>query len=174
MTPYYQDRYGQRGWQFTMADSAWLAGLPQLGAQHTTQQIQWLRRLLASRGMPGWMLELHLRILHRRLQRALPGRGEEWGLLEGARRRLEQDRLAVMPDATVRQGEQEFARAVGAAEDRRAKGAARILLGAVADQRQGVRRAVASTLSWFTEPEAVPDARWRAAARELVERYDED
>lgn len=58
--PYYGARYGERGARFASSDSAWLISLAPLGTERAIQQVAWLSRVLAGRGMPSWLMELHL------------------------------------------------------------------------------------------------------------------
>ncbi|WP_406830596.1 hypothetical protein ABEG17_16615 [Pedococcus sp. KACC 23699] len=58
--PYYGLRYGERGARFASSDSAWLISLAPLGTERAIQQVTWLSRVLAGRGMPSWLMELHL------------------------------------------------------------------------------------------------------------------
>src|SRR5688500_8787374 len=54
--PYYERRYGAEGWKFGFSDSAWIATLCDRGPDEAGDQIQWLGRVLSSRGMPQVML----------------------------------------------------------------------------------------------------------------------
>ena len=58
--PYYGARYGARGSRFATTDSAWLISLAGLGTDRAIHQVEWLARVLAARGMPSWLLEIHL------------------------------------------------------------------------------------------------------------------
>ena len=58
--PYYGVRYGERGARFASSDSAWLISLAPLGEEQAIRQVAWLSRVLAGRGMPSWLMELHL------------------------------------------------------------------------------------------------------------------
>jgi hypothetical protein len=83
--PYYRWRYGDRGRRFTWSDSAWLAALPALRKANAWHQIEWLARLLSSRGMPQLMTEDHLVLLHEEVCRAVPKRAAHYAVLaEGA------------------------------------------------------------------------------------------
>src|SRR6201996_8866117 len=63
--PYYAKRYGERGWRFSLSDTGWIQTLCHLGSDEARTQAAWLGRLLATRGMPTYMLERHLILLHR-------------------------------------------------------------------------------------------------------------
>lgn len=167
VVPYYRDRYGERGWHFTLADSGWMTTLPPCGAAQTTRQIQWVARLLSNRGMPGWLTEQHIRVLTRQLNRRAPERAAQWALLGDAGEALAAQRRGVLSDAGLDAGARRFAAQVGQPDDRIALGAGRILLAAVADQRTGVRGAVRSVLPWFTDADRF-SPRWRRAVRALV------
>ena len=58
--PYYGVRYGERGSRFATTDSAWLISLAPLSEERANRQVAWLCRVLAGRGMPSWLMELHL------------------------------------------------------------------------------------------------------------------
>lgn len=58
--PYYGVRYGERGARFASSDSAWLISLAPLEEEQAIRQVAWLSRVLAGRGMPSWLMELHL------------------------------------------------------------------------------------------------------------------
>jgi broad specificity phosphatase PhoE len=101
--PYYGVRYGERGSRFASTDSAWLVSLAHLGDERATRQVAWLSRVLAARGMPSWLMELHLVELVGELRQAagdaavgaLPAAAEA---LTSARRRHVDDELLVQAD----------------------------------------------------------------------------
>ena len=70
--PYYEWRYGERGRRYTASDSAWLATLSLLDQENVDQQVHWLGRVLAVRGMPRLLLRDHLRTLYQYLCAAAP------------------------------------------------------------------------------------------------------
>src|SRR4051812_16513914 len=64
---YYERRYGERGRRFTHSDSAWIVTLAGNPPAVVERQLRWLGSLLAARGMPRWLLEVHLEGLHAQL-----------------------------------------------------------------------------------------------------------
>jgi hypothetical protein len=72
--PYYSHRYGERGWRFTLSDSAWIVTLCAMNTEAAERQIRWLRELLVNRGMPSYLLERHLDFLCEELTRRAPER----------------------------------------------------------------------------------------------------
>src|ERR1700755_2420664 len=72
--PYYARRYGERGWRFSLSDTGWIETLCHLNISEARAQAAWLGRLLATRGMPTYMLERHLVLLHGELLRVAQDR----------------------------------------------------------------------------------------------------
>lgn len=165
--PYFLERYGESSRRFGASDGAWLVSLCELGAEHVRGQVLWLGTVLASRGMPRWLLERHLRVLHAELVRALPEHAERYGaLLEGAAL-LRERRLARLPEEDQR----ELAEAFAARADRplveRMPSMGAILAAAVADEADGLGGAVPSVEEWAADPAAFPES-WTSAVREIV------
>ena len=61
--PYLDKRYGERGKRFTNSDSCWLVALTRMPVETATKNLEWLRTVLASRGIPTVILEHHLRLI---------------------------------------------------------------------------------------------------------------
>ena len=58
---YLEHRYGERGRRFTNSDSCWLFTLARAPREIVvTKALEWLRTVLASRGIPTVILEFHL------------------------------------------------------------------------------------------------------------------
>lgn len=167
--PYYEQRYAERGRRFTHSDSAWLVALAENNAAVVNQQIAWLGLVLASRGMPRWMLELHLEMLHAELSAALPGYEERYATLLGAAQWLREQRQAHIDDGVFAAQTAAFARAVGDEWDARLPETGALLAAAVADERAGLARAVPSISVWMTDPSRFP-ARWIDAVRGTIDR----
>ena len=65
--PYLDKRYGERGKRFTYSDSCWLVALTRMPVETATKNLEWLRTVLASRGIPTVILERHLRLIQEAL-----------------------------------------------------------------------------------------------------------
>ena len=72
--PFYQQRYGERGKRFSDSDTCWLATLVTLDPESLQKQIDWLCRMLSTRGMPSILLEHSLRYLYAEPVHAVPGK----------------------------------------------------------------------------------------------------
>ena len=157
VNPYYRLRFGERGWRFSLSDSGWMATLPGLGASHARGQLRWLHRVLANRGMPGWLLEEHLGVMQRVLDRRLPERADEWALFGAAREELAEQRRTVLGDAELDARSRAFAAQAGDADSAALQGAGRLLLGAWIDHELGMPKAIESMLAWLGDRERLPE-----------------
>lgn len=152
--PYYGARYGARGSRFATTDSAWLMSLAWLDEASAVRQVEWLSRVLAGRGMPSWLLEIHLDELVAEVRSvadadavgALPAAA---GALATARRQHVDDDLLESADAWADE-------ALGDALPVRRTGA--LIAAAVADARLGVTRDDGALMDWLTDPARVTDA----------------
>src|SRR6516162_11924606 len=62
--PYLEHRYGERGRRFTNSDGCWLFTLTRApSGVSVTGVLEWLRTVLASRGIPTVILEFHLQAI---------------------------------------------------------------------------------------------------------------
>jgi hypothetical protein len=104
--------------------------------------------------MPRLLLEEHLRVLHEELVAAVPERALEYASLLAAANGLRVEREAFVPASVLRTFETGFHDLLQRpTEDD--LGADVLIAAAVADERAGVPRAVASLLEWLADP-AVP------------------
>lgn len=165
--PYYLERYGERGRRFGASDGAWLVALCDFGAEHVRAQVLWLGTVLASRGMPRWLLERHLQVLHAELVRALPGNAERYAALLDAAALLRDLRRARISEEDFRELDEAFAARAepGLVERMPAMGA--ILAAAVADEADGLAGAVRSVEVWAADRAAFPES-WTSAVRATI------
>lgn len=167
--PYYGARYGERGRAFTRSDSAWLASLCEVSADQAVREVVWLGSVLASRGMPQWLLERHLRVLYDELAAATPpaDAGDPYQNLVRAADVLQSVRVASLSDATLGALAAAFRARVPEAEARALPEAGALIGAAVADERFGLSRAVPSLLSWLADPDRF-GAAWLAAVKDVA------
>lgn len=168
--PYFERRYGDRGRGFTRSDSAWLAMLARFPEGYLLDQIGWLGRLLAGRGMPRVLLEDHLSALHRQLCAAVPGRQIVYDKLQSAQARLRRERLSRLPEESFDALAASFEEAVRRAPGLTVENMGRVLVGAVTDEVAGVvAPASAGAVAWASDPERF-SAAWVAAVEATVAR----
>ncbi len=155
---YYDARYGERGLRFTRSDSAWLVTLSREMPERAAQQIAWLARVLAARGMPRLLLERHLQVLHRELIAAVPERTAGYETLQRVAAALANERRAVLVDERSEALARDFVRKAGAALETPVPPveAGTLLVAAVIDEKCGIANAVESLGQWFDDPARFP------------------
>lgn len=188
LVPYYRWRYGERGEAFTRSDSAWLVTLCRHPQSHVHEQLAWLGAVLSNRGMPQWLLEIHLEVLFRQLNRTVPENATAYEKLLTASFVLSEARQRRISEESVERLSKQFARDVGAPGHRWMLGTGRLLVAAVADEKAGMTHAVTSLESWLVDPkrfdearghafppnlsdiaERLPPERWRRAVHQIIE-----
>lgn len=167
--PYLAARYGERGWRFTLSDGAWLATMMDHGEGTAAMQVEWLAALLARRGLPRIVLEVHLRLLSETLAEALPERREACDVLGGIARRMREAREAVVSPARARWLAEDFARGAPPGEEPWKASLAEIVLSAVTDEAGGLDGTLAALVSWVLDP-IRSDGQWSMRVGRLITR----
>lgn len=165
--PYYLERFGERGRLFGGSDGAWLVTLCDGDAAYIERQVLWLGRVLSARGVPRWLLQRYLRILHDELARSVPDSGARCAALLHAGALLEATQRRHLSDADARALAGTFELRADAAWAARLPGIGRILVAAVVDEAGGVPGAVSSVVDWAADPERFPD-QWVNAVQATV------
>ncbi len=165
--PYYQWRYGERGQQFTRSDSAWLVTLAAHPQVVINQQISWLGRVLSSRGMPQWLLELHLRMLHEELVAAVPEDHAAYDRLQAAADMLRDTRRRYISDDVLGAFTLRFDQHADPDWSARLPETGGLLAAAVADEQAGISQAVQNIEAWMTDAERFP-RQWIAAVHTTI------
>jgi hypothetical protein len=164
---YYQRRYGERGRRFTHSDSAWIVTLAGLDPAVAERQLRWLAGLLAARGMPRWLLEVHLELLHAELMVAAPEKTAFYDTLLRVAGIFRAERLRHLDEVTSSDLARTFDRRVGSADAHGLPEAGALVVAAVADERAGQHRAVSSLVQWLADPQRF-SADWVAAVSETL------
>ena len=166
---YFEQRYGERGRRFARSDAAWKATLYHYEPEQISQQVRWLGRVLAGRGMPTFLLQDQLEVLVRELTAAVPEKKADYEKLLPAAAELGAARRRHLSDAQFAALAAEFDQAVGLEWCARMPHVGTLLACAVADELEGSQLAVSSLRSWLTEPARFP-AEWIAAAEATLLR----
>jgi heme oxygenase len=161
--PYYEHRYGERGRRFARSDAAWLATLCQYDPAQIIQQVRWLGRVLAGRGMPTLLLQVQLEILVEALAAAIPEKTPEYEKLSQSAAELLESRRKHLADDHLEAIAAEFDRSVGPEWSARFPHTGALLVCAVADELEGSDGAVESLRPWMTDAARFP-VEWVAAA----------
>ncbi len=167
--PYYAWRYGEHGRHFSWSDSAWLVTLGARGEEEAWRHISWLGRLLAARGMPRFMLERHLWVLHQELVRAKPARQELYDVLRRMAERMAEERRRFIDDQMLRLLEEDFESRVAPAGSLGPQRTGELLVAAVVDACCGIAQAIPSISSWMCDPSRF-SRQWIGAVEETLAR----
>lgn len=154
--PYFEKRYGERGKRFTSSDSAWLVTLADCEESIVVQQVLWLGRVLAPRGIPRYLLECQLNLLHDELVRSVPEKAAQYGKLKAAAQVLEQARYARVPEERFNRLAGEFDQHMAVQGEASLRHAGPVLVAAIADELDGLTGAAASVVRWLTDPQNFP------------------
>src|ERR1700761_5276868 len=165
--PYYAKRYGERGWRFSLSDTGWIQTLCHFQVAESRAQVRWLAGLLASRGMPSYLLERHLELLHQEMLAVAPERAGHYLRLLDCAALLRETRLGQIPEPQFLQLASEFERQAQASATR-VTNVGVILVAAVADERAGIVATSDMLESWLTDP-AMFDATWIGAIRNTLQ-----
>jgi len=160
--PYFEHRYGERGQRFARSDAAWLATLCHFEPSQIIQQVRWLGRVLAGRGMPTLLLQEQLEILVMGLAAAVPGKKSEYEKLMPAAAELRESRRRQLADEEIPPLAAGFDHAVGPEWSARFPRTGVLLATAVADELAGYNGVVEALRRWMTDATRFP-AEWIAA-----------
>lgn len=147
--PYYRLRYGGRGARFASTDSAWLISLAGQEESHALSHVRWLARVLATRGMPTWLLEDHLGALA--VEVAAVAGDHAAGVLPAAADDLATTRRQHVDDDLLARADAWAEEALG--DDLPFRGTGLLLAAATADDLAGVTRDDGPLIGWLTYPE---------------------
>jgi len=149
--PYYEQRYGERGKRFSDSDTCWLVTLTSLDQETLQKQIDWLCRVLATRGMPTIMMERTLTALHEALSRARPGRMSIYKKFQVSADILRRSRENVFSDKTFQSLADEFEKDTGPEMAAKLRNTGQLLVAAIADEKSGIEGSVAALRDWLTD-----------------------
>ena len=150
--PYLALRFGERGQRFTHSDSCWLVALCRMEPAASTRNLEWLRGLLSTRGIPTVILEAHLAAICTELALVHPqhpGRPARYAPFLAAR--------AAERDALLRAAAQvprldAYEARLQACPGMTVPAAALLVASAWLDECAGATGALASMLPWMRDP----------------------
>lgn len=169
---YYFHRYGERGKRFSDSDICWLAMLSTLEPEIVRQQIDWLCKVLASRGMPTIMMEYTLRFLHEELSRAVPEKQASYQKLLHAAEYLKKTREEIIPSEALQSLNEEWEKTVGKEMSRQYCNTGKLLAAAVTDEKAGVEGSLTAVKNWLTDQQKFP-AEWTNAVIATIDKAQE-
>lgn len=167
--PYFELRYGQRGRRFAHSDGAWLVTLCQFDQVRINQQIQWLARILATRGMPTLLLQAKLELVFAQLIAAVPERASSYEKLSTAAITLGATRTRHMSEEQLSAIGEAFDLEVGTEWSDRYRHTGQLLACAVVDELGGIAGTVHNIEAWMTDTSRFPE-KWVAAVQNALAR----
>ncbi|MFO8113293.1 MAG: biliverdin-producing heme oxygenase [Desulfosalsimonadaceae bacterium] len=169
MYPYYQTRYGERGKRFSDSDTCWLVTLTNLDPESIRQQMNWLARLLSTRGMPSIMLEKTIQLLREELIKNVPENKSAYDKLLGAADMLAEKRRQRIPETDFTVLSREFDEMAGIKLAQQYKDTGSLLVSAVADEQSGIAGAVDAICAWLTDSGRFSEE-WIVAVKHIIEK----
>lgn len=155
--PYFERRYGERGRRFARSDAAWQATLHQYPATQILQQVRWLGRVLAGRGMPSYLLEKQLEILVTELVAAIPERQSSYEKLLIGAADLQASRRKYLSDVQLQSLADGFDQTVGEQWRAHLPDIGLLIGCAITDDLNGSVHAVQNLRRWLTDASRFPD-----------------
>ena len=167
--PYYERRYGERGKHFSDSDTCWLVTLTALNQESMQKQIDWLCRVLATRGMPSLMLEHTLRFLYEELAAAVPENKAIYEKLRTSADILKEARTKLIQEKEFQSLAAEFEQVAGSEMADTLKNTGKLLVAAVADEKNGIAGSVAALQGWLADADRFSQ-QWVLAVNELLQK----
>jgi len=170
--PYLEYRYGERGRRFTDSDSCWLVTLTRAPRQvAVTKALEWLRTVLASRGIPTVILEFHLDAILRAVRVEFPEQRDMQTQFDPflSDRNSERRRLfgADSRSRLIDMFDQRFRVCTGF----KVESTAELVASAWVDEHSGMTGSLSSLCSWFTDGKRF-STDWIASVHELLVELD--
>jgi hypothetical protein len=170
--PYLEHRYGERGRRFTNSDSCWLVTLVRAPREVVvTKSLEWLRSVLASRGIPTVILEFHLQAIRQAICMEFPERAKMQIQFDPflSDRRAERRRFFGAESGshliTV------FDKRLRACTGFKVEPAAELIISAWVDEHCGISGSVSALRGWFTDVERF-STHWIANVHVLLGELD--
>jgi hypothetical protein len=150
--PYLEQRFGERGRRFTSSDSCWLVTLTHAPGQHAaTKALDWLRTVLATRGIPTVVLEAHLRIIQQAIALELPEQTKMRAQFDPFLSNREAERSVYLGVAGQSALIGAFNRRLQACSGLTVASAADLIVSAWVDERCGLVGALPALHNWFSD-----------------------
>ena len=152
---FYEKRYGERGKRFSISDSVWLVTLSELSIELATNQVKWLARYLANRGMPVITMEYQLKYLYQELVKLIPDNEQKYKTLFLVSEQLKNQRIERVPLTVfdkINSLFYDFCVQLNVS-DEPMKNTGKLIASSVADSKNGVEESLQDFKTWITSPE---------------------
>ena len=151
---FFEKRYGDRGKRFTVSDSVWLVNLCDLSQELANNQVVWLAKYLAGRGMPTFTEEKHLEYLYHELVKLIPENEAKYRKLLYASVELKKQRTEKLPLTDFENSNSMFHKLWCELKvtDAPMENTGKLIASSVADHRNGIGGTEHDYRSWITNP----------------------
>jgi heme oxygenase len=167
--PYFEKRYGERGKRFSDSDACWLAAIAVLDQEPLQIQIDWICRVLATRGMPSITLEKTLEYLSEELTRTIPGNSNIYLKLKASADILKKRRSGWVNEKEFNSLGADFEKLAGLKKDYPYKNTGKLIASAVIDEKNGLEGAIDVLKKWLTDKERFSEE-WIFAVNETIKK----
>lgn len=152
---FYEKRYGERGKRFTSSDSVWLATLYELSFDLANNQVKWLAKYLANRGMPIFTMEFQLWCLYEELVLLIPENEQKYKTLFLVSEELKNERMEKIPSVIFEESNSIFVDFCVQlnVNDEPMKNTGKLIASSIADSKNGLESSLQSFKTWLTNPE---------------------
>jgi hypothetical protein len=152
---FYEKRYGERGKRFTISDSVWLVTLHELPFELALNQVLWLAKYLANRGMPVITMEYHLKYLYQELAKRIPENEPNYKTLLDVSEQLKKQRTDKISDSVFEKSNALFHDCYKQfnAEDAMLQNTGLLIASSIADSKNGMNESMVNFKTWLTDPE---------------------
>jgi heme oxygenase len=169
---YLEQRYGVRGKRFTNSDSCWLVTLTHAPGQDVaTKALDWLRTVLATRGIPTVVLEVHLRSIQQAIALEFPEQLKMQAQFDVFLSNRETERRVHLGTDGQSPLIDVFNRRFQECSGLRVDLAADLIASAWLDERSGVTGSLPALHNWFTDAGRFSKD-WIANVNELLAELD--
>lgn len=152
---FYEKRYGERGKRFTISDSVWLVTLHQLPFDLAFNQVMWLAKYLANRGMPVITMEYHLKYLYQELVKRIPKNEPNYKTLLDVSEQLKKLRTDKISDAVFEKSNALFLETCIQfnVKDPMLQNTGLLIASSVAEGKNGMNESMVNFKTWLKNPE---------------------
>jgi heme oxygenase len=152
---FYEKRYGERGKRFTSSDSVWLVTLHELSLELANNQVKWLAKYLANRGMPVITMEFQLKCLYEELVKLIPENEQKYKTLLLVSEQLKNERFKNIPEAIFEKSNSiftDFCIQLNVS-DEPMKNTGKLIASSISDSKNGMEESLQNFKTWLTNPD---------------------
>jgi hypothetical protein len=172
--PYLKHRYGERGRRFTDSDSCWLFTLTRVPREvAVTKALEWLRTVLASRGIPTVILEFHLQAILHAIDAEFTGPRDVQNQFDQFLLDRKAERRRLFGDKGGSRLIDVFDQRFRACTGFKVESAAELITSAWVDEHCGISGSISALRDWFSDVDRF-STDWIANVHELLIELDRE